>query len=99
MIRKIKVRILIPHSFLQDDLADDDIMILDNGEQVFVWVGIRCSQVEKKLGLKSAQVYIQHLRATQPERPRRLMVSVRGQESRRFTKCFHGWGPLKRPLE
>lgn len=25
--------------FCQDDLADDDMMILDNGEQVFLWLG------------------------------------------------------------
>lgn len=41
---------------LQDDLADDDIMILDNGEQVFLWLGTRCSEVEIKLAYKSAQV-------------------------------------------
>ena len=31
--------------FCQDDLADDDIMILDSGEQVFMWMGPRCSEV------------------------------------------------------
>lgn len=41
----------------QDDLADDDIMILDNGEQVFLWLGAKCSEVEIKLAYKSAQVY------------------------------------------
>lgn len=41
---------------MQDDLADDDIMILDNGEQVFLWLGARCSEVEIKLAYKSAQV-------------------------------------------
>lgn len=42
--------------FCQDDLADDDIMLLDNGEQVFLWLGARCSEVEIKLAYKSAQV-------------------------------------------
>ncbi|XP_044597478.1 protein flightless-1-like, partial [Cotesia glomerata] len=42
--------------FCQDDLADDDIMILDNGEQVFLWLGAHCSEVEIKLAYKSAQV-------------------------------------------
>lgn len=42
--------------FCQDDLADDDIMILDNGTQVFIWVGSKCSEVEIKLAYKSAQV-------------------------------------------
>ncbi|XP_033231107.1 protein flightless-1 isoform X1 [Belonocnema kinseyi] len=85
--------------FCQDDLADDDIMILDNGEQVFLWLGTRCSEVEIKLAYKSAQVYIQHLRVKQPERPRKLFLTAKGKESRRFTKCFHGWGIHKRPPE
>jgi hypothetical protein len=41
---------------LQDDLADDDIMILDSGELVFLWLGAKCSEVEIKLAYKSAQV-------------------------------------------
>jgi len=43
---------------LQDDLADDDVMILDNGQQVFLWLGQKTSDVEIKLGFKSAQVRI-----------------------------------------
>ena len=40
----------------QDDLADDDVMILDNGEHVFLWIGRKTSDVEIKLSFKSAQV-------------------------------------------
>jgi hypothetical protein len=43
--------------FCQDDLASDDIMILDAGEHVFLWIGPGCSEVEIKLSYKSAQVY------------------------------------------
>ncbi|XP_046144985.1 protein flightless-1 isoform X4 [Osmia bicornis bicornis] len=82
--------------FCQDDLADDDIMILDNGEQVFLWLGSRCSEVEIKLAYKSAQVYIQHLRVKQSDKPRKLFLTAKGKESRRFTKCFHGWSSHKR---
>ncbi|XP_055619674.1 protein flightless-1 [Toxorhynchites rutilus septentrionalis] len=85
--------------FCQDDLADDDIMILDNGEQVFLWLGSRCSEVEIKLAYKSAQVYIQHMRIKQPERPRKLFLTLKNKESKRFTKCFHGWSAHKRPPE
>ena len=41
---------------LQDDLADDDTMILDDGAHVFMWLGSKASDVEIKLALKSAQV-------------------------------------------
>lgn len=85
--------------FCQDDLADDDIMILDNGNQVFLWVGSKCSEVEIKLAYKSAQVYVQNLRVKQPDRPRKLMLTLKGKESKRFTKCFHGWGTHKSTIE
>lgn len=81
--------------FCQDDLALDDIMILDMGEHVFLWMGPRCSEVEVKLSYKSAQVYIQNLRAKQPERPRKLFLTIMGKESKRFTRCFHGWSNSK----
>ena len=81
--------------FCQDDLAQDDIMILDTGEQVFLWMGPRCSEVEVKLSYKSAQVYIQNCRAKQPERPRKLFLTVIGKESKRFTRVFHGWSHVK----
>lgn len=41
---------------IQDDLADEDVMILDNGQQVFLWIGKKTSDVEIKLAFKSAQV-------------------------------------------
>jgi hypothetical protein len=85
--------------FCQDDLADDDIMILDNGEQVFLWLGAKCSEVEIKLAYKSAQVYIQHMRVKQPDRSRKLFLTLKNKESRRFYKCFHGWGAHKKPPE
>jgi len=81
--------------FCQDDLADDDIMILDSGDQVFLWMGPSCSEVEIKLALKSSKVYIQNLRTKQPEKPRKLFLTIKGKESKRFTRCFHGWGPIK----
>ena len=43
-------------SINKDDLADEDIMLLDNGEQVFLWLGTRSSEVEVKLAYKAAQV-------------------------------------------
>ena len=43
-------------SLLQGDLSEEDVMLLDNGKQVFVWFGKAASEVEKKLAVKSAQV-------------------------------------------
>ncbi|XP_059178446.1 protein flightless-1 homolog [Physella acuta] len=81
--------------FCQDDLADDDVMILDNGEQVYLWVGKKTSDVEIKLAFKSAQVYIQHLRNKQPDKPRKLLLAMKYKENKKFVMCFHGWGKHK----
>lgn len=80
--------------FCQDDLSDDDIMILDNGSQVFLWVGSKSSEVEVKLAYKSAQVYVQNLRVKEGKQ-RQLMLTLRGKESKKFTKCFHAWSSHK----
>ncbi|GFS01023.1 protein flightless-1 homolog [Elysia marginata] len=81
--------------FCQDDLADDDVMVLDNGEQVYLWVGKKTSDVEIKLAFKSAQVYIQHLRNKQADKPRKLLLAMKYKENKKFIKCFHGWGKHK----
>ncbi|CAL4062789.1 unnamed protein product [Meganyctiphanes norvegica] len=85
--------------FCQDDLADDDTMILDDGFNVFLWLGSKASDVEIKLALKSAQVYVQNLRVKQPELPRKLLCTFKGKESKKFKRCFHGWGEYKKPRE
>ncbi|KAB1266484.1 Protein flightless-1-like protein [Camelus dromedarius] len=81
--------------FCQDDLADDDIMLLDNGREVYMWVGTQTSQVEIKLSLKACQVYIQHMRSKEHERPRRLRLVRKGNEQHAFTRCFHAWGAFR----
>ncbi|XP_070580511.1 protein flightless-1 homolog isoform X2 [Ptychodera flava] len=85
--------------FCQDDLADDDIMILDTGHEVFLWVGPAGSDIEIKLAFKSAQVYIQHLKNKDPENPRKLYMAKKGKESWKFVRCFHGWGLFRQAPE
>lgn len=83
--------------FCQDDLADDDIMLLDNGKEVYMWVGTQTSQVEIKLSLKACQVYIQHMRSKDPTRPRKLRLVRKGNEPWPFTRCFHAWSVFRKP--
>ncbi|XP_038523435.1 protein flightless-1 homolog isoform X1 [Canis lupus familiaris] len=84
--------------FCQDDLADDDIMLLDNGQEVYMWVGTQTSQVEIKLSLKACQVYIQHMRSKEHEQPRRLRLVRKGNEQHAFTRCFHAWSTFRKSL-
>lgn len=81
--------------FCQDDLSDDDIMILDNGSQVILWIGPKSSEVEIRLACKSAEVYVRDLIKRKEGSARQLMLTFKGKESRKFTKCFHAWGDHK----
>ena len=45
--------------FCQADLQDDDVMLLDTGAILYLWVGSSSSQTEVKFGLKAAAVYLQ----------------------------------------
>ncbi|XP_060138385.1 protein flightless-1 homolog [Zootoca vivipara] len=83
--------------FCQDDLADDDIMLLDNGREVYMWVGTQTSQVEIKLSLKACQVYIQHMRSKDTAHPRKLRLVRKGNEPPAFTRCFHAWSVFRKP--
>ena len=83
--------------FCQDDLSDDDIMLLDTGEVVYLWVGPTSTEIEIKLAFKSAQVYIQHLKIKQSTKPRKLLLTTKGKEPVPFIKCFHAWSKHKSP--
>lgn len=72
-------------------------MIADNGELVFLWVGTRASDVEVKMAYKAAQVYIGRMTNVQPDKPRKLVASIKFHESKRFRKLFHGWSKHKIP--
>ena len=76
-------------------MADDDVMILDTGENVYLWIGPSSSEIEVKLAFKSTQVYIQNLKIKQPKRPRKLLLTTKGKEPLAFTKCFHAWSKHK----
>ncbi|CBY08311.1 unnamed protein product [Oikopleura dioica] len=76
--------------FCQADLQDDDVMLLDTGAILYLWVGSSSSQTEVKFGLKAAAVYLQHLKAKGS--PSRKLKAVRkGNEVADFKQCFHGW--------
>ena len=44
------------------------------------------------------QVYIQHMRSKEHERPRRLRLVRKGNEQHAFTRCFHAWSAFRKAL-
>ncbi|KAM6958713.1 scinderin [Aplochiton taeniatus] len=80
----------VPGEFTQEDLAEDDVMLLDVWDQVFVWIGMDANEVEKTESVKSAKLYIE----TDPGgRDKRTPVVVvkQGYEPPTFTGWFLGW--------
>ncbi|XP_066487512.1 scinderin [Tiliqua scincoides] len=80
----------VPGEFTQDDLAEDDVMLLDAWDQVFVWIGNDANETERTESVKSAKRYIE----TDPSgRDKRtpLVIVKQGYEPPTFTGWFLGW--------
>ncbi|XP_062398347.1 gelsolin-like [Sardina pilchardus] len=80
----------VPGEMTQEDLAPDDVMILDTWDEVFVWIGNEANEEEKKEAMKSASQYIE----TDPSNrdPRTPVVKVKQSfEPPTFTGWFLGW--------
>ncbi|XP_078497992.1 gelsolin isoform X2 [Lissotriton helveticus] len=80
----------VPGEITQDDLAPDDVMILDTWDQVFVWVGNEAQDSEKKEAIASASKYIE---SDPANRDKRTPISIvkQGFEPPTFTGWFLGW--------
>ncbi|CAL8252228.1 unnamed protein product [Boreogadus saida] len=95
----------VPGEMTQEDLAPDDVMLLDAWDQVFVWIGSEAQPEEKTAAITSAATYIQ----TDPSNrdPRTPVTQVKqGFEPPTFTGWFLGWDfeywtsdPLERAME
>ncbi|MBN3314922.1 ADSV protein, partial [Atractosteus spatula] len=84
----------VPGEFTQDDLAEDDVMLLDVWDQVFIWIGKDANEVEKTESVKSAKRYIE----TDPSgRDGRTPVVIvkQGHEPPNFTGWFLAWDSSK----
>jgi len=77
------------------DLDTNDTFILDNGAEIFVWIGKKASANEKKLGMQYAQRYLSDY-----GRPAYLPISrvLEGSENELFNLNFGG-GMLTRDID
>uniref|UniRef100_A0A673CBI3 Gelsolin n=1 Tax=Sphaeramia orbicularis TaxID=375764 RepID=A0A673CBI3_9TELE len=81
---------IVPGEMTQDDLATDDVMILDTWEQVFVWIGNEAQEEEKTEAMASAVRYIETDPANRDRRTP-IVKLKQGFEPPTFTGWFLGW--------
>nr|XP_046227115.1 villin-1 isoform X2 [Scatophagus argus] len=80
--------------FAQSDLDEEDVMMLDTWEEIFLWVGKFAYKYETKEAWNSAQEYLRtHPAGRDIDTP---VIFVRqGYEPPTFTGWFNAWDPHK----
>ncbi|XP_030625450.1 villin-1 [Chanos chanos] len=80
--------------FAQEDLDDDDVMLLDTWEEIFLWIGDSANQSERQDALTYTAEYLRtHPAGRDPDTP---IISVKqGYEPPNFTGWFNAWDPHK----
>ncbi|KAK7862831.1 hypothetical protein R5R35_000849 [Gryllus longicercus] len=77
--------------FKQDDLDEDDIMVLDSGDEVYVWVGDKSTTEERKLGLKMAQEYLKSDPTDRNHDLNVIFTIKQAEEPDSFKTLFPSW--------
>uniref|UniRef100_A0A8C7Z2D1 Advillin n=1 Tax=Oryzias sinensis TaxID=183150 RepID=A0A8C7Z2D1_9TELE len=84
--------------FNQDDLNEDDVMLLDTWDQVFLWVGKDANEIERKESVATSQEYLRtHPGDRDPDTP--IIMIKQGFEPPTFTGWFTAWDPFKWSVE
>jgi hypothetical protein len=79
-------------SFVQEDLNDEDVFLLDTYTQLFVWVGSQSNAEERSKSLQVARDFI--AAASDGRDKDQPIVSVNaGNEPDIFTTYFLPWDP------
>ena len=79
--------------FSQADLVSEDVMLMDVGDTVFVWLGCFSNRVEKTQCVTSAKEYLK----TDPSGRNEnipIIVVKQGNEPPNFTALFGAWDTL-----
>uniref|UniRef100_A0A671YEW6 Advillin n=1 Tax=Sparus aurata TaxID=8175 RepID=A0A671YEW6_SPAAU len=80
--------------FTQDDLNEDDVMLLDTWDQVFLWIGKEANEVERKEAMVTSHEYLRtHPGDRDPDTP--TVLIKQGFEPPTFTGWFTAWDPSK----
>ncbi|XP_077409856.1 villin-1 isoform X2 [Vanacampus margaritifer] len=80
--------------FAQSDLDEEDVMLLDTWEEIFLWVGISANPSETKEAWNCAREYLRtHPAGRDQDTP--IIFLKQGFEPPTFTGWFSAWDPHK----
>ncbi|XP_065073533.1 gelsolin isoform X3 [Ochlerotatus camptorhynchus] len=80
----------VPH-FEQDDLNVDDVMVLDGGDEIYVWIGNGATEEERTKSIDMAKQYIRTDPSERNEDTVPIVVLKQGEEPRSFKRLFPAW--------
>lgn len=86
-----RVRAFETFNFKQSDLAVDDAMILDSGDEVYVWIGKDADQEEGAQALQLAKKYLDSDPTPRCATRSTIFTIKDGMEPTSFTSIFPDW--------
>ncbi|KAG8192852.1 hypothetical protein JTE90_014629 [Oedothorax gibbosus] len=78
-------------NFVQEDLSEDDVMILDSGEVIYIWIGQGATQEEKDASLKMTEDYLNSEPSDRTTANTTVITVKQGAESNDFRLFFGHW--------
>ncbi|XP_071439636.1 gelsolin, cytoplasmic [Hetaerina americana] len=78
-------------NFKQEDLDEDDVMMLDTGDEVYVWIGDKASTEEKQKAMKVAEDYLKNDPTDRSHEVTLIFTLKQGEETDNFTSFFPTW--------
>ncbi|XP_026475030.1 gelsolin isoform X2 [Ctenocephalides felis] len=75
----------------QSDLDGDDVMILDAGDEIYIWIGSRTTEEEKERSIAMAKKYLKTDPTERTQENTCLVTVHQGSEPKNFKTLFEDW--------
>lgn len=80
-------------NFIQEDLDEDDVMVLDAGDALYIWIGKGANEDEKRKSLEMAEEYIQSDPTDRNFNDILIITVKQYEEPDTFKSYFGNWNP------
>jgi len=86
-----KLRVDEIKPFMQEDLVDDDVMVLDSGLEIYVWVGVHSTEKEQEAGFSMAEEYLRTEPSHRAADSTLIFLVRQRNEPENFKDIFPSW--------